>query len=229
MDLSQASSLAALVSLAPIILYVIGFIKDPFNPLMIIAGIAFGDCVYKLWTNPQPALYHAPEYALIQYEQLVAVSLLSLYLGWFAWRLRNHAQTQPVLNANEALAHYRQQYFAHHLLIIGWILTLVAVPTWFLLGARSLATGYLTWMAFLRFPGAILAIQAMILNRQFIIPAIICVIVACVPNVLFFVSYGGRADTASLVVLICVAYLMRQKRPWKGYVIIFGAVFAIVL
>ncbi|HTV48094.1 MAG TPA: hypothetical protein VMG59_06585 [Phycisphaerae bacterium] len=230
MNLSQACSFATLVSLAPIILYIFGFIKDPFNPLLVIAGIAFGDCVLKPLTNPAPALAYVPEYALIQIEELVAVSLLALYAGWLAWRLRNHQPRIPVLDASQALALYRRQYFAHHFLIIGWILTVIAVPTWFLLGPRSTtATGYLTWMADLRFPGAILVIQSAVLNRRYLAPCVICVILASVPNIVFFFTYGGRADTAQLVVLICVAYLMWQKRPWKGYILIFGILFAIVL
>jgi len=170
-----------------------------------------------------------PEYALIQFEQVVAVSLLALYLGWFAWRLRNHAPMQPVLNADHALALYRRQYFAHHLLIIGWIMTAVAVPAWFILGPRSFATGYITWLPDLRFPGAILVIQAALLDRRFLVSSVVCVILTSVPNIVFFFTYGGRADTAQLVVLICVAYLIWQKRPRKLYIVIFGFLFAGVL
>ena len=57
----------------------------------------------------------------------------------------------------------------------------------------------------------------------------LCIIIAIIPSFLFFISYGGRADTASVLVLVCVAYLVWQKRPPKIYVILFGAIFAIIL
>jgi hypothetical protein len=229
MNLHQACTLAALICLAPIACYLIGWIRDPFNPLLIIAGVTFGTCVFTLWHNPAPALNFAPDYALIQYEQVVSVSLLALYAGWWAWRLRNILPKQPLLTGPQALALYRAQYSARHLFIVGWAMVLIAVPLWFILGDRSHVTGYLTWWANLRFPGAVLVIQAAILERRLLRSAILCVIIASVPNLLFFISYGGRADTAQLLVLACVPYLLWQKRPWKLYVVIFCAIFAIVL
>ncbi|HTV48095.1 MAG TPA: hypothetical protein VMG59_06590 [Phycisphaerae bacterium] len=229
MNLSEATTMAAIICLAPLVLYLIGLIRDPFNPLLIISGVTFGTCVWTLSHNPGPALEYAPDYALIEYENIVSISLLFLYAGWLAWRFRNSLPKQPLMTGAQAEALYRSQYSVPHLFLAGWLLTAIAVPIWFLVGDRSHISGYVTWLTNLRFPGAVLAIQSAILDRRLLRSAILCVIVAAIPSLLFFISYGGRADTASLLVLVCVAYLLWQKRPPKLYVVLFGALFAIIL
>jgi hypothetical protein len=229
MNLNQACVLAAFISLAPLALYLFGWFKDPFNPLLIVSGVTFGTCILELWHNPDPALSFAPEYALIQYEQVVTLSLLALYAGWWAWRLRHVKPKHPRFSSPQALALYRQQYSPRYLILVGWAMVLVAATAWFILGDRSAVTGYLTWLTNLRFPGAILAIQAAILERRYYFSTTICVILACIPSLLFFFSYGGRGDTAQVLVLLCVPYLLLQRRPLKLYILIYGALFAIVL
>ncbi|HMD54248.1 MAG TPA: hypothetical protein VKJ65_06865, partial [Phycisphaerae bacterium] len=187
MNLTEASTLAAMISLAPVMFYLIGLIRDPFNPLLIISVATFGTCVWTLWHNPGPALTYAPEYALTQYETIVSISLLSLYAGWTAWRFRNTLPKQPLMTGAQAEALYRSQYSVQHLFLAGWFLTVVAVPIWFILGDRSLATGYVTWLANLRFPGGVLAIQSAILDRRLLRSALLCLLLSAIPSFLFFI------------------------------------------
>ncbi|MGC8553597.1 MAG: hypothetical protein ACP5O7_12140 [Phycisphaerae bacterium] len=214
--------LCALICLLPPVLYLLGVIRDPFHPLIIVGGTAFGCASYLLLTDPAPALQYTTMAALSMYQFIVATSILSLYTGWWWLGRRSHAPSAGVLNLRPA-------YSPHRMAFAAWVYAIISAAVAVRYYGHIRASGYITNLVFLEWPAAILFIQAALLDRTLVPMAVVGVPVACTESLLRFFLYGSRFEVAVVSSLAMVPFLLRGKRPRKPFFLGVLLAFAVVV
>ena len=90
-------------------------------------------------------------------------------------------------------------------------------------------TGYIRDWGFMQLPAAVLLIQAYMLDRRLLWPAVAGVAAALYWCVHWFFVYGGRGVTGIMLALVAAPFLFKGTRPRKPWVLIFGFVAAVVM
>lgn len=214
----------AVVSLAPLALYLVGRIKEPFHPLTLAGVITFGLADYKLLRDPGPALNYVTAGALVEFELISAFSLLCLYAGW-RWRSRRSVgglQGRPPGPPPAA-------YSPTRLLAVGGLLATLTLAAWLVTIHKVYNTGYVGDWVFLQTPGAVLLIQACILDRNLLLPAITALCLDLFGCVYHAYTYGSRSTTAILFTVLVVPFIVRGTRPRKPLVIALGLIAGVAL
>ena len=224
--LELACILLAVSALAPLAGYVILPGRDAFNPLVFVGVVVFGVSGLGLLTNPGPALYYLPEWALTYYTLITTASLLSLYAGW-RWYGQRHRM--PLIPLAHPAGGYRQHYNIGRILLIGLGYACISLVVYITTYHRYHVTGYIRDLTFLAEPAAILLLQAVMLDGAVLVPATIGIVIAVAPFVIHFFNYGGRGNFFALCTLGMVPYLARGKRPAKLPLLAIGAAVAITL
>ena len=222
MSLSAACIFLAIVALAPLAAYLFRRGGDPFSPLILIGGVAFGIVDLKLLRDPRPALRYFPASAYVEYLLIVALSLLSVYAGWH-WRGRRGGQR--AVRGGGAL----RAFDPGRLMKAGLLMAVMALIANLLSLHNVFATGYVKDWYFMQGPAAILLIQAYMLDRRLLWPVLAGLGAALFGCINWFFVYGGRGDTAVLLSLVAVPFLFRGARPRKHWVLIFGFAAAVAM
>ncbi|MGC8541424.1 MAG: hypothetical protein ACP5QA_12465 [Phycisphaerae bacterium] len=224
--LEFACVLLALSALAPVAGYVILPGRDAFNPLVFIGVAVFGVSGLGLLTNPGPALYYLPEWALTYYTLITTMSLLSLYAGWH-WYGQRHRL--PLIPAAHSTGGYRPSYNVGRMVVAGLGYACISLVVYVTTYHRYNVTGYVRDLTFLAEPAAILLLQAVMLDGAVLIPAMIGIATATSQFVIHFFNYGGRGNFFAFCTLGMVPYLVRGRRPAKLPLLLAGAAVAITL
>ncbi|MDA8375740.1 MAG: hypothetical protein M0Z50_01450 [Planctomycetia bacterium] len=226
LSLHSVCLILAVVSLAPLALYIIRPRQDPFNPLIFVAALGFAMTDRRLLFNPGPALDYLPPWAYKEFIFMVIVSLLGLYAGWFGWSLVNrHYPPSPI----RTLADYRRQYDPNRLLAFGLAYTVIALFSFALTYHRYHATGYLRDLMYMNGPAIVLLIQAAMLDGTLSWVAIPAICAGLTRNIVKFFAYGSRGMTAQAVFLLLTPFLLKGTRPRKVLVLGLAAVFGITM
>jgi hypothetical protein len=226
-NLHQACIFLAVVALFPLANYILRRGQDPFSPFVFIGGVVFAVSDRKLLTDPAPALNYLPEWALTEYVLITGFSLLAAYAGWHYWKRRHPI---PAIAPHRPLDHYKTQYDPNRMVVAGIIYGLVALVVFLETNNRfAVTSGYLRDLTFLSDPGAVLLIQALILDPGLFWPALFGIAAATFRFFWGFFSYGSRGGTFEAVVLAMVPFLLRGRRPPKIPLVVVGCVLAVVL
>ena len=215
----------AIVSLAPLALYLVGRVRDPFHPLALAGLLAFGIADFKLLLDPGSALNYVEAGSLVEFELIAAASLLCLYLGWH-WR----GWRRPAGRLRGAVAGSPPRaYSPSRLLGTGGLMALLALTAWLVDIHRVRATGYVADWVFLQTPAAVLLIQAGLLDRNLWLPALTALCLDLFGCAYHAYTYGSRSTTAILFTVLAVPFFVRGARPRKKWVLVAGAVGFIVM
>ncbi len=218
MALRAACLALALISLAPLVLYLLGQIRDPFHPMVLAGGIGFGIAGRKLLLDPAPALRCVAGTYLVEFELIAAASLLSLYAGWYR---RGRRRGRGAAGGGVP----PRAFDPGRLLKAGLLMALLA-----LIGnIHFWPTGYIRDWGFMQLPAAVVLIQAYMLDRRLLWPAVAGVAAALYWCVHWFFVYGGRGVTGIMLALVAVPFLFRGTRPRKPWVLILGFAAAVVM
>ncbi|MDA8377715.1 MAG: hypothetical protein M0Z50_11805 [Planctomycetia bacterium] len=219
----------AVVSLTPFALYLIGRLKDPFHPLTLAGVLAFGIADLKLLQHPGPALNFVTTSSIVEFELIAATSLLFMYLGWH-WRSRLHPTGQPTGTARKLLA--PDAYHPLRLLACGWLMAILTFTSWLLArqaGQSFHFSGYLGDWGFLQTAGAVLLLQAFLLDRNLFLFSLIGLGVDLFGCVYSLYAHGARHSAAILLTVLAVPFVFKGTRPKKVWVLILGLMAAIAM
>lgn len=223
MTLTTLAIAVSILCLWPLVLYVLGLLKDPFHPCLFVGVLAFFIAPYRPLVNLDPALAYVEPGSIAYYLAVTGVSMLGFYAGYGLY-VRRRARRGPPLQTRQPV-----QFSPNRLFACGAIFVVVGVTAYAFLGYDYTATGYLRDLIILWMSGFVLVLQSVILDRRLMLPGIIVMAVALYPPLDRFSSYGQRGDTFRLACLAIPAFLLLHKRPPRAVFIPAAIALALVL
>ncbi|MGC8542149.1 MAG: hypothetical protein ACP5QA_16190 [Phycisphaerae bacterium] len=213
LTLRMLALLVAAIGSMPFLLYILGKIKDPFHPLVLLGAMGATMAARKLLFNPDPALSYVRLDSLQEYLAISAFSMLALYYGWHLHQ-KKHAH-KPLL-ALPPKMFYGAEYDVGKMLPIGAAWAVIALGVYILTYHRFTESGYLRDLWYLRIPAVILLLQAILIDRSIVALATFFILVGIAPDLNHIRNYGGRGSTAMLFDLAMVPYFFLGRRPRKS-------------
>ena len=205
--------LVAVIGSLPFLLYILGKIKDPFHPLVLLGAMGATMAARKLLFNPEPALSYVRLDSLQEYLAVSTLSMLALYVGWHLHQ-KKYAH-KPVVSVPSKML-YGLEYDPGKMLPIGAAWAAIALGVYILTYHRFTESGYLRDLWYLRIPAVIVLVQALLIDRSISAMAIFFILVGIAPDVNHIRNYGGRGSMAILFDLAMVPYFFLGRRPRKG-------------
>lgn len=225
MSLSLSCWILAVVSLAPLALYIAGRIRDPFNPTIAAGGLTFAVVCWKPLHNPAACLVYGTRPSLAELQLISAISLLAFYAGWLYWPWRHrHDPLRWGQGRYESV-----RYDPARMFWLGAAFSVLSILIYVVTYHQYKVTGYIRDLGALHFIGAVLIIQGWLLGGVSLIPAMLWLLVAMSESIAQFFTYGQRGDTARLASLILVPFLFWGKRPGRIPILAGAAMLGIVM
>ena len=86
-----------LLGLSPLALYLLGKIKDPLNPLILVGAASYFVSAHQLLIKPGPAMAHFEGSTYAVYVFVAFISLLGYYAGWYIAQRRDQTRFDATL------------------------------------------------------------------------------------------------------------------------------------
>jgi hypothetical protein len=213
--------LAAACMLAPVVLYLVGALRDPFHPLLFVGVVSYFIAPHRLIFHGPQSLELADADTFAAYLGVSLIAVLGVYAGW-AWGGRRPAVVAQCADGSYSVA---------RLVVPAVVFAAVALPVHFITrDSAERFSGYFRDLSSLWIAAAILLIQAVTLApRRDRLPLLLLLLAAVVPPVERFLNYGQRGDTFRLAALGMLAFLMWRRRPSKPVFVVAAAGLAVVL
>lgn len=206
--------LFAVVGLLPGVLYLVGRIKDPFNPVIYFGALCFFVVGYQPMVNLDLALPFVSLATLNYFLLLTMVCVICFYMGAY-WKLRRF-NAAKLTRPGPEVAH---EYDPSRLLIAAAVFTAVGLLATWLTYDNFTITGYLLDLRQLWIAGFVLALQAGVRSKSLWIPAGVIAAAALFHPIDRFFVYGQRGDTFRMAILGLPFLLFIRKRPSRAVVI----------
>jgi hypothetical protein len=212
MALQLALWLVSILCLIPLALYLVGFLKDPFHPLIFVGALTFFVACYQPLTDLQPALRYVNVGEIFYYIMVVGGSTAALYWGYWYHRRRHRydepsaAPLPPVFNPSRLMGY-------------GAALTIIGVSCYLYTRTDYEFTGYIRAWGLVWVSGVILVTQSILLKRSNLHLGLFFIAIALIPPIDRFFLYGQRGDTFRLAIIFIPAFLFFAKRPIRAFFI----------
>ncbi len=208
------------VGVFPALLYLCGYQKDPFHPLILVGLTSYFIAGHKLLTNPLPALSFMPSSFFEFYLLVTIAAVLSFYFGWYKGGGKKFIRG---LGVNESFSPGKLLFYSLVAVVTGVMANLMTYGDW-------QATGYLRDLLFLWVGGSVVAVQVICFSRNptYLGLAVLSLAIAAITPIDRFIVYGQRSDIMRTAVVAMVFYLAKQRRPSKMVVVV-GASFLLLI
>ncbi len=202
--------LVGLIALLPPVLYLFGRIRDPFHPLIFIGLIVYFLVPHKMIFHPEKVLEIGLNSEIYcRYLVITGISMLGLYAGWIV-AARKSARTPPPSDP--------APYDPNRMILAALFFIAISLPIHFIytINFDKDVSAYLTDLDQLWIPAAILLVQAYFhVSGNTRTGVILLLILAFVPPVERFWSYGQRSDMLRVAAILALFYMNSHKRPSK--------------
>ena len=203
--------LTAAVCLAPLACYLTRVIKDPFHPLILIGTLIYFLTTHFPLFHESMVLSYLDPADLARFEWLVLFATLALYGGWFYSRKRNRQRPIP--------EHHHIEYNSDRLLLLATVLAIISTVSFYATYEDTTGSGYARELSYMWVPAAVLATQAILLERKHLLPGLIIIFIALSHPVDRFLFYG-RGDTIRMAILtIPIFFLQKRPKIWNTLVV----------
>ncbi len=199
--------------LLPVAMYLVGKIRDPFHPLVLVGALFYLIGPHRLIFNASAALELLPEPVYDVYLVVSILCILGVYFGWYragrSAKLRRIVETpaEPV------------QYNTSMGLLLAFTFLAISIPVHFLqLDVEHVTSGWFRDLRQLWIAAAIVSVMVIVqknVSSGQRILAMLALAISLVPPLERFWNYGQRGDTFRIAIVGEMFYFFANRRPSK--------------